>query len=877
MKLFRPFPIFVILLLLMVLMLGVGWSRAQARSSLLDTTPRLGPAFTHAPLAFVPGRVLVRYRPGVDVRAMEGRLVEQGLTYEKRLEALDVVMYRVIPGREMEAVRRLQAMPEVLYAEPDYIYYKMGDPNDFLYGDYQWNMRNIGANQGWDITTGSSSVIVAVVDSGVDLTHPDLASNIIEGKTFVDGTYSPADDEGHGTHVAGIIGAVGNNGIGVAGMAWQTKIMPIKVLDSYGNGTDSAVAQGIIWAADHGADIINLSLGGPGSSSTLENAVNYAYNAGALVVAAAGNSYQDGNPISYPAAYDHVLAVGAVGDRDEHAFYSETGYYVDVTAPGGNPTGSYDDNPNHWIVSTYWRGSGQDYAWIVGTSQATPHVSGLAALMLALNGSLTNDELEQIIEDTAVDLGDPGRDDVFGYGRIDVPAALNRVNAPTATPTFTPAPTATPTATPTFTPEPTATITATPTPAPTSTPTATPAPTMTPQPPHINIPVNTTQEHALRKQSAIAVNPDGTAVAVWSDGREGLEHIFAASYLTSDTWDTDAVIDTDPGTGAQTYPAVAMDQDGNMLVLWVDTRDGTEAIFWAYKMAGESQWTVMGRLDETSAKQTHPALAVDSQGVFYAVWEDYREGSPSIYYAYFTPSQLSGFSSWHGKQAILGATAIRQTHPTIAVDARDAVHVAWEQADASLPDIFWTYKLAGSNIWHEAQRVNTVTAGRQERPQLAADGRGTLFAIWQDFRNGLQNPDIFAASWRPGGDWLPGIRINDDHGTAIQREPAIAGAPASGAYAVWTDERDGDPNIYFSILRPGHPWSTNTRINDDHTQALQESPSIATDAQGNAYITWTDARNHPDRDDIYRDVYFMFLPSPQQAHIYLPLTGLALP
>ncbi len=302
-------------------------------------------------------------------------------------------------------------------------------PNDTYYSTYQWNLPQIQASYAWAVSTGSSDVVVAVLDTGVDLTHPDLQGKFVAGYDFVNNDADPSDDEGHGTHVTGIIAACTNNSQGVAGVSWEGTVMPVKVMNWRGEGTHAQVAQGIIWAADHGARIINLSLGGESGSATLQNAINYAYSQGVLVVTAAGNYYQEENPVMYPAAYPHVLAVAATGDQDEHAAYSETGYYVDAAAPGGNPRSSWDANLNHWITSTYWRGAGYGaYLQIAGTSQAAPHVAGLAALIWSVSPSLSNDQVEQIIEETAVDLGVPGRDDVFGYGRIDAYRALARAS-----------------------------------------------------------------------------------------------------------------------------------------------------------------------------------------------------------------------------------------------------------------------------------------------------------------------------------------------------------------------------------------------------------------------------------------------------------------
>jgi subtilisin family serine protease len=299
-------------------------------------------------------------------------------------------------------------------------------PNDTYYEHYQWNLRQINLPLAWPMSTGSPTLTIAIVDTGIDLGHPDLAAKIVPGYDFVNNDDDPSDDEGHGTHVAGIAGAISNNGQGVAGVAWNPRLMPVKVLDSEGIGWYSWIASGITWAADHGARIINLSLTGDDASSTLQNAVNYAYSKGCLIVAAAGNDYEHGNPVKYPAAFPHVVAVAATTYKDEHASYSETGSYVDLAAPGGDATSNSDPDPNHWIMSTYWRGQAS-YAKIVGTSQAAPHVAGLAALIWSVNPNLSHDQVESIMENTTVDLGSAGRDDTFGYGRIDAMAALASV------------------------------------------------------------------------------------------------------------------------------------------------------------------------------------------------------------------------------------------------------------------------------------------------------------------------------------------------------------------------------------------------------------------------------------------------------------------
>jgi subtilisin family serine protease len=396
--------------------------------------------------AHAEGRLLVRFRPLATDALARGVLAGDGLAVIGRIDAIDVYVVSVPAGREAEVARELKRNLAVAYAEPDYIVRALRVPDDPYFAIEQWNLAQIGGPAAWDLTTGSASVVIAVVDTGVDIGHPDLASKIVAGYDFVNLDTDPQDDEGHGSHVAGIAAAVSNNTVGVSGVSWGAAIMPVKVLDDSGSGYTSDVAAGIAWAADHGARVINLSLGGPGASQTLQDAVDHAYSAGALIVAAAGNDYSSGNPVNYPAACEHVVGVAATNDQDGHASYSSAGSWVDVAAPGGDPTGSSDPNPRHWIMSTYWRGAvaasaepqaiQAAYERHAGTSMATPHVAGLAALVWSRHPEWTHDQVAWAIESTALDRGAAGRDDLFGWGRIDAGAAVAlEVLQPTPTPT----------------------------------------------------------------------------------------------------------------------------------------------------------------------------------------------------------------------------------------------------------------------------------------------------------------------------------------------------------------------------------------------------------------------------------------------------------
>lgn len=303
------------------------------------------------------------------------------------------------------------------YMEPHYIYLTNetegeqavpAAPNDRFFAEYQWNLPAIETERGWSLTRGSKDVIVAVVDTGVQADHPDLRGQLLTGYNAVGGGKAePFDDVGHGTHVAGVIGALVNNAEGVAGISWYNKILPVKALDATGVGTTYTVAEGIIWATDHGAKVINLSLGNYADSDFLHDAIRYAYDRDVVLVSAAGNDNTE-RP-GFPAAYPEVFAVAATNASGEKASFSNYGDYIDVAAPGEAIASTYPDN---------------QYAALSGTSMASPHVSALAGLIRSLNPELTNTEVMELMRGSTVDLGDPGYDPYFGWGQIDIYRAL---------------------------------------------------------------------------------------------------------------------------------------------------------------------------------------------------------------------------------------------------------------------------------------------------------------------------------------------------------------------------------------------------------------------------------------------------------------------
>jgi type VII secretion-associated serine protease mycosin len=287
----------------------------------------------------------------------------------------------------------------------------LGDPYRFA----QWALPDVGFPDAWARTQGAG-VTVAVVDSGVLGTHEDLAGSVLAGADFVSPGNGWNDQLGHGTFVAGIVAAHVGNGRGVAGAAPSVKILPVRVLDANGNGSSANVTAGIVYAVNHGARVINLSLGGTGADPGERAAIDYAISKGAVVVAAAGNSGQSGSPAIYPAAFPEVLAVGAVDSHNARAAFSNIGSYVDVVAPGVG------------IVSTY-SGSNASYASGDGTSFAAPYASAAVAMVEAANPQLDPDAITHDIEATASDLGAPGRDDAYGDGLVSTRALLRPVTA----------------------------------------------------------------------------------------------------------------------------------------------------------------------------------------------------------------------------------------------------------------------------------------------------------------------------------------------------------------------------------------------------------------------------------------------------------------
>jgi subtilisin family serine protease len=374
-------------------------------------------------------QLLIKPKAGVDKNRIEALNDEVDAVKRSTINRLGVISVD-IRGSVQGALDKYKSSGLVEYAEPNYLRKAAGfTPNDSYFSE-QWGLKKIGMEEAWtDLGLNPQEVRVAILDTGVDYNHEDLQgifatdptrSNAILGKHFYTDTsgkqtsdFNIEDKAGHGTHIAGIIGATANNGTGVAGICARARVMPIKVLDDVGYGDDANIAQGLIWATDNGARVVNMSLAGPSKSKTLADAIKYATGRGVVVVAATGN--EGSMAPNYPASYDGVIGVGATDVNDLWMEESNYGPYVDVVAPGVSIKSSFP------ALKSY---DGTQYEVSTGTSMAAGFVSGLAALILSKNGAMSDEQVKGIMLVSADDLGQTGWDRYFGYGRINAAKAL---------------------------------------------------------------------------------------------------------------------------------------------------------------------------------------------------------------------------------------------------------------------------------------------------------------------------------------------------------------------------------------------------------------------------------------------------------------------
>ncbi len=440
-----------------------------------STLDRVGIGGAH----YLAGKLIVKFRAGASPASKLSALSVASASGSTQPAYANFDVMTIDPAVDAEAAAQaLSARSDVEYAQPAYRVHTELTPNDPFYSK-QWNLPDIDMERAWDIQPAAgSNIVVAVLDTGVaytnvtmkyhanafqmnglsypslgDLTLPFVAatelapsSRFVSPHDFIWDTNLPIDLDGHGTHVSGTIGQLTNNGVGTAGVAFNVKIMPVKVIDSdwddiFGApnvGTDDVVARGVRYAADNGAKVINMSIGRTGPAApAIEDAIKYAVGKGAFVAIAAGNDFEDGNPTEAIAdiasRVQGAVAVGAVDRSHARAWYSSTGSYVEVSAPGGSFRGFPDEggilqqtldldlvetftSPPSSLVAP--RFDALAYYYFIGTSQATPHVSGVAA-MLVQQGITNPGAVEAALEKFATDRGAVGRDNEFGFGEIN--------------------------------------------------------------------------------------------------------------------------------------------------------------------------------------------------------------------------------------------------------------------------------------------------------------------------------------------------------------------------------------------------------------------------------------------------------------------------
>jgi thermitase len=366
------------------------------------TSPAAAATMTEKKVQETPQEIIVKFKDSVSDSAVKSFAAKENDEVVEKGAKFHVI--KVKDGNVENAIKEYEDSGKVEYAEPNYTYHATWTPNDTYFSNgVQWAPQKVSAQSAWDITKGSSSVKVAIVDTGVDYNHPDLAGKVVKGYDYVDDDTDPMDLNNHGTHCAGIAAAVTNNAKGIAGMAPNVSVLAVRVLDANGSGSLDDVANGIYYAVDNGAKVVSLSLGGTSGATSLQNAVNYAASKGVVVVAAAGN--ESTSAPSYPGYYSNAIAVAATDTNDTLASFSNYGSWVDVAAPGVD------------IASTVRNGG---YAYMSGTSMATPLVAGIAGLLASQGRTAAN--IRAAIENTADPVSGTGT--YFSKGRVNAADAV---------------------------------------------------------------------------------------------------------------------------------------------------------------------------------------------------------------------------------------------------------------------------------------------------------------------------------------------------------------------------------------------------------------------------------------------------------------------
>ncbi|GEM_PF-413927 len=731
----------------------VNWSLAWSFTSPTGSGPATGPGNDQGAGPVVADEIMVKFRAGTAAAAVDSAVIAYGASIIESLTGTTLYRVKIRPGSTAnQAVAEFRADPDVEYAETIALV-ELHDtvPNDPLYSE-QWALSRMNLPKAWDTTRGSPTIVVAVVDTGVDVHHLDLSTQLTSPSTwydFGDDDPNPQDTYGHGTHVAGIIAAASNNGTGVTGVCWNCKILPVKVFpDKSGFASSFAIIKGIKHAADLGANIINMSLGCVGCySAGMQDIINYAYRKGTLVIASAGNSNTDAK--SYPAAYEHVIAVAATDSGDRRASFSNYGTWVDISAPGVSIL-------NTCLVGGVMPCNRGLYTSLQGTSMAAPYVAGVAALVLSLHPDWTPDRVEQALKSTADNIDGtnpafaiPGFVGRLGTGRVNAYRAVTEAGTtPTPTPVLP-----TPTSTPTLTATPTPVVTQAPTPTPiaTSTPTATPTATGTSVAPTATATLTSTptptRTPASTGKIAFVSNRDGNneIYVMNADGSGQTRLTYNPANDLSPAWSPD---------GAKI--AFTSDRD-----FYSERTDSTEIYVMNADGSGQT------RLTYNQTEDLYPAWSPD--GAKIAFCSDRGFGHYEIY--------------------VMNADGSGQTRLTYNPD--NAMIPAWSPNGAKIAfvshqnpaDAIYVMNADGSG-----QTRLTYNVAPDSYPAWSPDGAKIAFVSLRD-SNG--NPEIYV--------------INADGSSQhnITNNPAYDGFPAwspDGAKIAFISSRDGNAEIY--VMNP---------------------------------------------------------------------------
>jgi hypothetical protein len=715
------------------------------------------------------------------------------------------------PTDVQQAVADYSAASTVEYAEPDFAGHACATvPNDPSYGN-QWGLKNTGQNPGgygagtsgcdidaelaWDVERGSRDVVIGHLDAGVDLDHPEFVANFqasviwrnidetprnntdddangfkddTVGWNFAYNNNNPQDDNGHGTHTAGTIAAHTNNSTGVAGVCWYCQIMPVKVLDSIGFGWYSWWISGIDYAVKNGARLINMSLGGTSYSSALEDEINYAWNSGVLPIVAMGNdTLHDDSTKFYPAAFTNVIAVGATANSDERMVrghkgsigWSMWGSWIDVAAPGNA------------VYSTWTDG----YAYDWGTSMATPHVAGTAALMLSRNPDLTNSEIKNTLQSTAEDLGTPGFDVYFGAGRINAYQALRQVQR-----------------LPGWTAE---TLLA-------------------------------TNTNGCREQD-VAVSGQNVHLVYMDRGGSSNGLYYRRSTNGGRTWEAARLLVTMTYIWADFHPQIAA--GGNSVrVVFHDKRGTYNAIYLKQSTDNGATWWADITISNTSADALKPDVctkgdtihviwdmgyrrstnggssweainaAVTGQAIACANGKVYVVGHTQVSGAYKATFQRYNGTSW--ESVVQFATnGTSWPNPDVAADGNN-VYIAWDQeidTDGAPEEVRFRRSTDCGVNWGTDQRLANVGENYVYRSPRLAAASGKVHLTWYGDRDRYWAVEIYCKQSANGGaSWGNTYRLTYNDYNSFDELPAVA-AFADTVHIVWDRMANGTHSVYY--------------------------------------------------------------------------------